>query len=46
MKHEFLNSAILSAAMVIAFLAGFPLGSIARNALSTPPTSKIMLPQQ
>ncbi|HEY9612562.1 hypothetical protein [Allocoleopsis sp.] len=46
MKNEFLSAAILGAAVVIAFLVGFPLGSIARNALSTPSTSEVMLLQQ
>jgi predicted Co/Zn/Cd cation transporter (cation efflux family) len=44
MKHEFLNSAILSAAMMMAFLVGFPLGSIAHNFFVTASDSEMALP--
>ena len=45
--REVLTAAIASAALLIGVLAGFPLGSIARNFYAAPSSAKdITLPQQ
>lgn len=45
--REFLTAAIASSALVIGLLAGFPLGSIARNFYVTPSNAEdIIFPQQ
>lgn len=46
MKNEFLSAAILGAAMVIGFLAGFPIGSIAHNFVATSSDLEVALPQK
>lgn len=44
--YELLRAAVLSGALVIGLLAGFPLGSIARSVLTSRPSSEIATPQQ
>jgi len=45
--REVLTAAITSAALLIGVLAGFPLGSIARNFYAAPSSAEdITLPQQ
>ncbi|HEY9651406.1 MAG TPA: hypothetical protein V6C95_12135 [Coleofasciculaceae cyanobacterium] len=44
--YEILRAAVLSGALVIGLVAGFPLGSIGRSVLTSPPSSDMATPQQ
>ena len=43
--QEVLKSAILSAALILGLLVGFPLGKLTRNLLVAPSSSEFALPR-